>query len=78
MRCLCSTSSITTLHRCCDSSMGSVNIARKGLLHAAAGVSHVMHVIYGENCSCNAECLGGLHKGWRMYSGSRRSRKGKK
>lgn len=41
MRCSCSTSSTTTLHWCCDSSMGRVNIARKGLLHAAAGISYV-------------------------------------
>lgn len=39
MRCLCSTSSTITRHWCCDSSIGRVNIARKGLLHAAAGKS---------------------------------------
>ncbi len=53
MRCLCSTSSITTLHWCCDSSMGRVNIARNGRLQAAGYriASHriVSHVGQGKD-----------------------------
>lgn len=43
MRCLCSASSITTLHWCRDSSIGRVNIARNGRLQAAGGSRNRAH-----------------------------------